>query len=119
MKVKTLNMKTKIILLFSLFILMMSTGAFAADVTCVAQKITSNQISQTCGSATIPSNSTVKTDIFCDDYKITVDCDLYNHAFKLSLTIVGPNGATATVSQKTDLHLTDSNGNGALVNCSY
>ncbi len=110
-------MKILGITVFALSSIFTSFNAFA-DVTCVAQKVANHQASMVCGSATIPSDSTVSMNLACDDYKININCDLHGHNFKLALSISGPNNTHASNAQNSDLNLIDSSGNGALVHCS-
>ncbi len=89
-----------------------------ADVICTASTIVGNQ-EIPFSSMQIPDDSAISSETAHNGYKITVNCDLHSNPNKLSLSIVGPQGATASTSTKNKLKLVDVNGNGASVSCVY
>jgi len=103
-----------------LFIFVVATlgrSAFA-DVTCSAGVLLGHRVSSICSSVTIPENGAISTTMSCNGYAIKIDCDLHSSPNKLTLQITAPSGETKATSIESEVHLTDADGNGAVVGCS-
>jgi len=87
-----------------------------ADVVCTMSTIAGGQESP-CSSMQIPDETTVSSNLTCNGYKVTVDCDLHSNPNKLSLSIAPPQGPTVSTSTKNQLKLVDGAGNGAAISC--
>lgn len=100
----------------ALIIASMGSSAFA-EMTCQSAALSAHHVSGLCSAMTIPDNSAITAKTDCNGYSITIDCDLHSVPNKLTLTISGPTGQTKSTSSETEVHLTDINGNGAVIEC--
>jgi len=108
-------MRKNMSLIFLVTLSLTGTQAMAG-MTCNVSNIWSNQ-ELLCSSFTIPDDSGISTELNCNGYKVTVDCDLDIRPNKLSLQIISPQGSKVSTSTKHELKLVDDSGNGAFVSC--
>lgn len=94
-------------------------GSAFADVTCNSGILLGHRVSSICSSVTIPENGAISTTMSCNGYAINIDCNLHSIPNKLTLKITSPTGETKSTSSESEVHLTDADGNGAVVGCSH
>lgn len=112
-------MLNRVLLLSGLFgMTVIPTAAFASAI-CTLGMIYENQEAPSFFTTTVPDNAGISTETTNNGFTFKIDCDLSGEQHSLTLGIVGPNGDSASTSNKNVLKLVDQDGNGAVARCMF
>ena len=84
---------------------------------CETDVVANHQPTSPCGSTELPDHSSGTTDMSCNGFSVHIAFDLHLEPNTITLQMTSPSGVSKSSSTSPEVHIVDSNGDGAIVRC--